>query len=268
MANAFDSFDKWPLRTAWLLSSLVVASCRNSAHDGAPLAAAPTAVSSTAAGVAASSSASSQAGPMEREQLFIESLRAITTTAQEDALAKQEVESARTIPRLAANLWARAEPDLAQNAHGFLTEIGDLAIVPVIEGPSRGDPKSVVQALNLITDAELGLRQKVIQRVNQLLDDKRPIPPRPQLGPKPEQADHPRRVCDEAYVAMRRLVHFGESQYGSVVEVSFFFSASEATRDQAIAEARRSNNWRRAVKPSDDDGESEDSSGPLGPPRH
>ena len=202
---------------------------------------------------------------MEREQQFIESLRAVTTTAQEDALAKQEVDSARTIPRLAASLWAKADAELSANALAFLSEIGDLAVVPVLEGPLRDDPKAAVQALNLMADAELALRQKVIQRVNQLLDDKRPIPPRAQLGPKPDEPIHPRRVCDEAYVAMRRLVHFGESQYGSVVEVSFFYSAPEAARDKAIAEARRNNDWRRAVNPTDDDGEHEGSPGPLGP---
>ncbi|HEY2407229.1 MAG TPA: hypothetical protein VGI10_14565 [Polyangiaceae bacterium] len=203
---------------------------------------------------------------MEREQQFIESLRSVQTSAQEEALAKQETDEARAVPRLAVSLWAKGEPELAANAFAFLSEIGDLAIVPVLEGPLRDDPKSTVQALNLLADAELGLRQKVIARVNQLLDDKRPVPPRPRIGPKPDEPDHPRRVCDEAYVAMRHIVHFGESQYGSVVEPSFFFAAPEAARDKAIAEARRSNNWRRAVNPADDSGENEDSPGPLGPP--
>jgi hypothetical protein len=203
---------------------------------------------------------------MEREQQFIEALRATSTTQQEEALAKQESDSARTIPRLAVSLWAKGEPEVALSALGFLFEIGDLAIVPVLEGPLRDDPKSAVQALNMLADSELNLRQKVIQRVNQLLDDKRPIPLQPRVGPKPEQTEHPRRVCDEAYVEMRRLVHFGESQYGSVVEVSLFYAAPEAARDKAIAEARRDNNWRRAVHSAADDGENEDSPGPLGPP--
>jgi len=206
---------------------------------------------------------------MEREQEFIASLHAVTTTAQEEALAKRELGEARAIPRLAVNLWANADAELAVDAFAFLSEIGDLAIVPMLEGPLRDDPKSAVQALNLLADAELNLRQKVIQRVNQLLDDKRPIPPRPAIGPKPDEPIHPRRVCDEAYVAMRRLVHFGESQYGAVVEVSFFYSAPEASRDKAISEARRTNDWRRALNPADDDGggEHEGSPGALGPLR-
>ena len=206
---------------------------------------------------------------MEREQGFIASLHSVKTTAEEEALAKRELETARTIPRLAVNLWANADAELSANALGFLSEIADLAIVPLLEGPMRSDPQSAVQALNLMADAELALRQKVIQRVNQLLDDTRPIPPRTQVGPKPDEPIHPRRVCDEAYVAMRRLVHFGESQYGSVVEVSFFYSAPEAARDKAIADARRSNDWRRAVNPADDDGggEHEGSPGAVGPLR-
>ena len=202
---------------------------------------------------------------MEREQQFIESLRSANTTAEEDALVKRELDSSRQIPRLAVSIWAKGEPDLAASALSFLFEIGDAAIVPLLEGPLRTDPKSAVQALNLMAEAELNVRQSVIQRVNLLLDDKRPIPLGPRVGPKPEETEHPRRVCDEAYVAMRKLVHFGESQYGSVVEVSFFYAASEATRDQAIAEARRSNNWRRAVTPSADVGESEDSTDLIPP---
>jgi len=256
-----------PVRAALLFTTLAIAACRTGSGEGGSMVSAHSAANSAVPSAAASSPPTNQAGRMEREQQFIASLRAVSTTVQEEALAKDELASARAIPRLATSLWAKADPELSANALAFLSEIGDLAIVPVLEAPLRDDPQAAVQALNLLAEAELSLRQRVIERVDQLLDDKRPIPPRPQIGPKPDEPNHPRRVCDEAYVAMRRLVHFGESQYGSVVEVSFFYAAPEVSRDKAIAEARRSHDWRRAVNPADDDAEPEGSPGPLGPLR-
>src|SRR6185369_238034 len=108
LANASGSFKRRPrVRTAvWLVGVLAALASRTRARDGAPV-------------------PGSQGAPTEREQRFIESLRSVTTTAQEDALAKQEIESARTIPRSAVSLWAKGDPEVSASVFAFLSEIGD-----------------------------------------------------------------------------------------------------------------------------------------------
>lgn len=189
---------------------------------------------------------------MDREQELIEALTNYPGPPDDDAFVEAQVNEALLSGRVAVRMWARGNPELAFNSLSYLSNIRELAITPVLEGPLRDDPTAAVRALHLVTDAELQLRQRVLKHVDGLLDDKRQIPPRPFIGPSPESPYLPRRVCDEAYVAMRRLIYFGEPEINRQIEADQFFAVSERKRDEAIAFARQSGSWRRAVRPDDE----------------
>jgi hypothetical protein len=193
---------------------------------------------------------------MDREQQFIIALRDLEAKLQpeEDAFVAHEVAESRLTGRVAARMWSNAEPQLAHQAFSFLIDIEDLAIVPVLEDPLRDDPTAVSQAMALLTGEEVKLRARIVKRLDTWLDDKRPIPQKPRVLPT-EGRVQARRVCDEAYVYMRRLVHFGEGELRQLVDRDRFYDLSEEQRDLAIKTARATNSWRIVVDPehADDD---------------
>lgn len=79
--------------------------------------------------------------------------------------------------------------------------------MPLLE-PNPALPEQRTTLIEQAVEAEVALRRKVIARIDALLDDRTPIPV-PVSGPA-EQRPPPRRVCDEAYLLMRQMVHFGE----------------------------------------------------------
>jgi hypothetical protein len=204
-----------------------------------------------------------KATPMDREQQFISALRELENKQQpdEDAFVAREVAESRLTGRVAARMWSKAEPQLAHQAFSFLVEIEDLAIVPVLEDPLRDDPTALSQAMGLLTNEEIKLRTRIVKRLDAWLDDKRPIPQKPSLLPT-EGKLRPRRVCDEAYVYMRRLVHFGEGELRQLVDRDRFYDLGEEKRDLAIKTARATNSWQVVVDPEHFDDDAPPSSRP------
>jgi hypothetical protein len=180
----------------------------------------------------------------QKELLSILTLPVEETSRFDDAL-KQRIESARTDARAAVQLWTSADidSDAAYNARSFLLDMEDLSIVPVLDAPLPSDPSRAALSVQLLADAESGLRRKIAVRIDRMLDDKRPIPLRPVPRSSEEQPDQS-RVCDEAYLALYRLTHFGRE----MDRRGFLKYLSPAERDAVIARGRKSSVWRRVIQ--------------------
>ncbi|MGC4066936.1 MAG: hypothetical protein QM784_20330 [Polyangiaceae bacterium] len=191
-----------------------------------------------------------KAPKMEREYQFIQDINQQLRGdgGKPGELAKRETAEARLVPRAAARLWTSAEPPLASEAFDFLVDIEDLAIVPVLDGPLRDDAQTQSQAIELLTTQELKLRERILQRLQLWLEDKRVVPNKPQFGHSEEKPAE-RRVCDDAYLALRRLVHFGEDELAQLVDARTFLGMTDAQRDAVIAKARATKTWRRIQDP-------------------
>jgi hypothetical protein len=166
--------------------------------------------------------------------------------AAQEAFVAQAAADARMSARSAVSLMESDDPDTALNAELFLRAVDDLAIQPLLDAPVPGDPSRAAAYIEMLTAPELDLRRKVLMKLDTLLDDRRAIPLKPSLGPT-EERPKPRRVCDEAYVAMRSLVNFGEDLVEQFADRDRFLSDSEEDRDAAIRRARRSATWQRAL---------------------
>ena len=202
---------------------------------------------------------------MNREQQFIADLHhAMGNNEKEIALAETEENQARLPIRTAVRLWANGAADMSDAAFGLLLGVGDLAIVPVLEGPLRNDPLVAAQAIRLVTDRETELRKRVVIQLEKWLNDKRPIPERP-LAPGTEGTRAEHRVCDEAYVAMRKVIHFSDDEVHQLVDADRLFNLPESMRDRAIARARATRSWRIIIDPDSVDDEPPPSSKPRRP---
>jgi len=183
---------------------------------------------------------------MTRDKLF-EQLRPLDAPHVE-ALAAEFVTSARAASRAAVALSLDTDEEVASNARRLLLYLEDLAIFPLLEA----NPRLPLQRAALITqavEAELSLRRKVMVRLDRLLDDTTPVPT--QASARAEQKPPPRRICDEAYLLMRQVVHFGEPPMDAAVQAKLFLNAPDDFKDAQIKKARASGTWNRAITGSD-----------------
>jgi len=162
----------------------------------------------------------------------------------ESELATKLREQAQLPGSTLVELWQGPDEELSERALGAMIDLGASSIVPLLATEGGLEPADRVQALQLSVEAELALRQRVLKALDAMLDDRRPLPGRPQLAPT-ERAAPEKRVCDEAYLLIRKLVHFGEDELDAIVDGDAFLSLPDEQRDAAIAEARRTQTWNR-----------------------
>jgi hypothetical protein len=179
---------------------------------------------------------------MSPEEL-IEKLRRISPDQQGqlDALAKLVVRRSRALPRAAAAHLTDNDQNLADNAMSLLIDIEDLATVPLLEAPEPAHPYDRVARMTIIVDSQLEIRNTTVERLKKMLDDKRPM--NYQKMPRVEESPPPSRVCDEAYVLLRRLLNTTEDQETQTANTRLFLRLPEARKDIEIRKARTARTW-------------------------
>lgn len=181
----------------------------------------------------------------------------MTTSALADALGDEKkieelagalrAEAAAT-PKEAVQFLLGSDEDLAAGARRLFLELGELSIGPLLEtNPPK--PEQRVEALRLAVDAQDALRRKIAERLVALLDDKAPVPVR--RIPVSEKQPPPRRVCDDAYLLMRKLMNLGEPPDEAYQQADMFLNAPDGFKDETIAKARTSGVWNREITPAD-----------------
>lgn len=170
----------------------------------------------------------------------LESLPSSASWEEIDALVARMRDAAHGPGHAALTAFARKrEPDTDRS---ILVRLGPDAIDALIEQDFTGDADERAFLLQVLVEAELALRARVIAKVEKLLDDREALselPAHVQLEVRPPR----RRVCDEAYVSMRRLVHPEEDQVGYHVESDAFLHLPEELKDTKIQEARTTHTW-------------------------
>jgi hypothetical protein len=153
---------------------------------------------------------------------------------------------ARETARALVKIWLEKDAGMSAKALSILTQIEDHAIIPLLETIPEKPPESVVMAARLAVEAELGVRSKLIAALDAMLDNKQSVPQSPAAATL-ETPPPPLRVCDEAYVLMRRIVHFGEDELEEAVGVDAFLNLPDELKNKEIAQARKTGTWRRLV---------------------
>jgi len=157
----------------------------------------------------------------------------------------------RTEIQALVDLWLTSSPELSRKARGILAELGPKALDPLLAAPL---PKAVDDRVWLIRTLVLHAgqsRQPAAAWLDKLLDDVRQFIPKPlSAGPEPEEKLPAHRVCDEAYLAARRL-GLGiprESIEGYLLFEHGFFAKTEAERDVDIRQLKQSATWTQWIR--------------------
>jgi len=193
---------------------------------------------------------------MSQEEQFIDQLSDLAGQPQsvQDAFAAKHKSDARFAGQAAVRAWASRDEKLAEQAFAFLVDVDELSIQPLLEGPLPDSAMNNAMAMRLLVSRESQLRKRLVERLELWLDDKRPVPqPRLPRGIEEQTPEH--RVCDEAYVAMRRVVHFSDDEVRQLVDENRLYHLPDALRDEQIHKARATRSWRIVLDPDSVDDE-------------
>ena len=162
-----------------------------------------------------------------------------------DTFARKSASQARNQSRLAVKMLMSSDPRAAENAAHFLDKMDELAIVPLLETPDLPTVFQRVWMMSAVVDIHTELRSKIESRLEKLLLDKSSIPW--QSDPGIEETPIPTRVCDEAYLMMRRMLFTNEEQTKYHLNSKAFRLLTNEEKDSEIAKAKNFRVWRNLL---------------------
>ena len=129
----------------------------------------------------------------------------------------------------------------------IINDIENLTFLPIGKNGHPKEPLSRWLIIQILEDAERSLREGILHKIYSLLDDKRLIP-----FPKPmepiEGLPEPRRVCDEAFWSLKRLLapigDYKETLGALFLEEDNYLELDFDERDKIIEKERKSQLWR------------------------
>jgi hypothetical protein len=163
------------------------------------------------------------------------------------ALAQDLIKDAREIPSLAVQLCQQGNPDTARKAMITMGEIEEFGIVPLLDAGAQLSVDLALWRLRTVGVNIVHLQRQVVRSIDKQLDDKRKAAAgkgKPQMEEQPP----PVRVCDEAYLQMRRLLNVEEGEGQYFMNARAFLSWSDAQKDAEIGKARQSRTWSQMVR--------------------
>ena len=164
-----------------------------------------------------------------------------------DAIARRLVTQSREPVGAAVKVWRGQDASASTKAALILAQTDDLAIGPLLEASPSPDPKKRAWMLGVVTENTIALRDAVRGHLLKMLSDKAPVPV-PRYPDSSEEQPQPFRVCDEAYLQLRRLDN-GESLDQHYLNARYFLGSSDQEKDAEINRARTTHVWKKYLEP-------------------
>ncbi|MBE9572095.1 MAG: hypothetical protein IMF11_15810 [Proteobacteria bacterium] len=178
-----------------------------------------------------------------------------TAIKELDPYSDKELESlARMIrqeswknPRKAVDILHSDNEEDSKKAALVLISIGDLAMTPFLDAIDRNNPEDLAWDMETVVSIQLNNRTRIVKILDEMLLDKRLLK-EPELPLQVEEVPPSRRVCDEAYIMMRRLFALDEDEEELLTNTDVFLDMSDEERDAEIERARKTKKWISLVK--------------------
>jgi hypothetical protein len=155
--------------------------------------------------------------------------------------AAELLAEARQDPRAVVEFCLSSNQALAAAAQNLLLNLEETIIVPAIEAKPV-IPDDRVWLAQAAVEAELSLRKRLAEHLKSLLDDGTLLPPR-QKGRHVEQSEPPVRVCDQAYLELRRLLNLEESRRSQILEADRYLELTFEERNPHIQRLKTTQQW-------------------------
>ena len=198
--------------------------------------------------IACRSQQPNQPTKMNQDQLTARLLALTPENENElEALASELTNDARGQPRRAVQIWLGPDAAMSKKAAILLGNTAELSITPLLEAPRPSTPEQEAWLIRTVVQRQIDLRQQVAARLMKLLDDKRPVP-EPSGSAAQEEKPPLRRLCDEAYLQLRRFIKTEESPGEFYTFERNFLSQPPNRRDTEIHRAKQSPVWKRLAE--------------------
>jgi hypothetical protein len=174
--------------------------------------------------------------------------------AQGDELQRLSVavrNQSRELIRTLIRAWAGSDEKLSVNARAVLAECEELPLAPLLEARDALGVEGRVWRVRTAVETELQLRERTVRRLDPGFDD-RTLVPMPPLPGGMEEPVIPRRVCDETYLLLRRMLNPQERPLAYTMNSRAFLALEEKERDREIENARKRGVWSKLVEDIDE----------------
>jgi len=166
----------------------------------------------------------------------------IMENAKIDSLSEEiKTRSQKDVFELIKILHSGKEED-SKKASLVLISIGDLSITPLIESLDSNNADNYVWETDIALSLHLQNRNKLSKIINSMFLDKRLLKG-PELKGVVEEKPIPRRVCDEAYLMLRKLLAYKEDEEALMTNERMFLSLSNEEKDKEIDRLKSSEEW-------------------------
>jgi len=161
-------------------------------------------------------------------------------------LALDLIREEREIPEAAVKMFKQGNPDTSKKAMVTLGEIEEFGIIPLLDLTADLPPVRALWALRTEGASLVHLQRQVVRSFDKAMEDRRQAPPQ-QADAAMEEQPPPIRVCDEAYLQLRRLLNIEEGDPQYFLNARAFLNLGNAEKDAEIHRARKSRGWSRLV---------------------
>ena len=164
-----------------------------------------------------------------------------------DRLGAAVRNQSRDLVRALVKGWAGSDARLSANARTVLGQCEELLAGPLLDCRDALGIEGRVWRLRTAVETELQLRERTVRHLDPGFDDRTPVPLPVVTGPT-EEPPMPRRVCDETYLLLRRMLNPQEGPLTYTMNSRAFLALSESDRDAEIERARKRGVWAKLVE--------------------
>jgi len=171
-----------------------------------------------------------------------------------DSLSNEIVINSREDSKQLVKILHSENKDEVKKASMVLQSMGDLAITPLMDSLDRNNPDNYAWEMDIILSLQLKNRTKIIKEINSMLLDTRTLKG-PDLKGVVEEKPVQRRICDQAYLMLRKLLALQEDEESLMTNERLFLDMMVKQRDEEIQRLKTSGEWISLSEKMMDEGE-------------
>lgn len=166
----------------------------------------------------------------------------LTDNKKLDSLSKAITDNSRKDVTELVKILHSTNEEESRKASMVLMSLGDLVITPMLDSLDTKDADNYAWEMDIILSQYLQNRNKITLVLNSMLLDKRTLKD-PELQGPLEEKPASRRVCDEAYLMLRKLTSFKETEEDLMINERRFLDMTDEERDKEISRIKSSKEW-------------------------
>jgi hypothetical protein len=165
-------------------------------------------------------------------------LAQLPSAEQSSAVSERLLLESRAPAAATVKVWLEGDRSSREKARAVLSDLEEAALDPLLKVQRPLTPEDQVWRLTMVVETVSNLRQSTVRVLAKQLSNTQPVPvPTSEVT---EEREPPRRVCDEAYMLMSRLLAPNPQSVDFVLRMREFVRLPVTRRDAEIRRVRQS----------------------------